>query len=90
MIDAYDVYELMPKKKKQKERFDKVLKEIENTIIEAAKRDENKVEVWVLAEDRYYIGDVLKEHHYDHSWLRNYRDPDTNENKYLVGIWWDY
>lgn len=86
MIDAYDVYCLMPKKKKQKERCDKVLKEIENKIIEAAERDENKIEIIILREDKYYIGDVLKEHHYEYSILKS---PYNSETECLIGIWWD-
>lgn len=89
MIDAFDVYRFMPKKQKQKERCDKVLKEIENQIIEAAKRDENKVEVWILVEDKYYIGDVLKEHHYEYSILKHDFSIDKNKYFYLIGIWWD-
>lgn len=88
MINAYEAYMLMPSTKWQMEKCNKILKSIEEKIIEAANHNKNKVEVWIPDEYRNDVLDVLKENNYDYNILNTLFDNITYECKILICIRW--
>ena len=88
MITAGESYMLRPSVQHSHERRKQLMKEIEQSIIQAAQNDEYSVQIKVKDIDKNYIVDTLREHGYECSveWER------SNESSWYYGIkiWWFY
>lgn len=88
MITASEAYMLRPSVQQSRERRKQLMKEIEQSIIQAAQNDEYSIQVKVEDIDKNYIVDTLKEHGYECAitWERG------NDGTYYYGIkiWWFY
>ena len=88
MINAYEAYMLMPSTKRQTKKWNEILKNIEEKIIEAANHDKNEIEVWVPGEYKDDVLGVLNENTYDYNVVRTLFDNMTDECKVLIRIRW--
>ena len=88
MINAYEAYMLMPSTKWQMKKYNEILKNVEEKIIEAANHDKNKIEVWVPEKYKPDVLGVLNENNYDYDVLNALFDPTANERMILICIRW--
>ena len=64
MIDAIEAYNMMPSVVKEEEHKEKLLKEIENKIIEAAKQNKSSITIQTAPDMFNLVRKELKEHNY--------------------------
>lgn len=88
MITASEAYMLRPSVQHSHERRKQLMKEIEQSIIQAAQNDEYSVQIKVEDIDKNYIVDTLREYGYECSIERERRNGEAWH--YEIKIWWFY